>query len=354
MKNFTILSILLILIGQIHNIDENSSINNMTLEEKVAQMFYVSVEDYTNLNLPFGGIIFFKHNIQTKEGTIQQINKFQLASKIPLFIGSDEEGGSVSRITGKNSITGIEVPTAWTLAHSDEPSAVYTANSIIAKEIGALGFNMNFAPVADINSNKANPIIGHRAFSDIGADVAKYVQEAMLAYDTHNIIPVIKHFPGHGDTYGDSHLEAVTVKHDLNRLYAEELLPFRAGIESGINVIMIGHIQVPEVTNNDLPASLSERMIQDILREDLQFNGVVISDALNMQGITNHYTTQEVIDLGLVAGLNMFLMPESTTEAYNYLLERAKNSKEVECYVNESVSKILELKANYYTFSEKE
>lgn len=328
-------------------------LSNLSIEAKVAQMFYVTVEDYEKTGLPYGGIIFFKHNMTTATQTQNKIKEIQSELTVPAFIGLDEEGGLVSRITGEASIGGTKIPEAWVLGHVTSPNAVYVANEIIAREIHALGFNMNFAPVGDIHTNPENPIIGKRAFSDDADVVGEKVLEAIKAYQEQGIIPVVKHYPGHGDTMEDSHLETATLKHDINRLMSVELVPFIEAIEGGIDLIMVGHLQVPQVTGDTTPASLSDIMIQDILIDELGFEGLIISDALNMNSIVDHYGIEAMIDKGLNAGLTLFLMPENVEEAYEYLLVQAQASKETEMKIDKAVRKIIGLKLEEYLFEHK-
>lgn len=322
-------------------------IENMTLENQVAQMFYTSIEGYQRTKLPVGGIILFKKDLPTKETALSVITQLQKSSEIPLFIGVDEEGGLVSRITGIDSLGGTKIASAWDLSHDDNEAAVYLASKTIGTEIGALGINMNFAPVVDVNSNKENPIIGHRAFSDNPNEVSKSMEQALNGYKKTNIIPVIKHYPGHGDTTGDSHLESVVINRDINQLYEIELIPFITGIKLEVPVIMVGHIQVPQVTGNTEPASLSYELIQELLIDDLGFEGIVITDGLNMNSISNNYTTEEVIDQGIRAGVNIFLMPDDLEKAYDYLLEKSKSDVLFNNKVRESVKKIIKLKIKY-------
>lgn len=320
------------------------TLSEMTLEEKVAQMFYVDLDTYNALDgPPVCGIIYFSHNMAAPEVLYQEIQTIKDNTTIPMFFGIDEEGGIVTRIT--EAVTGgTEVPGAWELANEGGFMSVYKANRVIATELRALGFNMNFAPVADIRTNPDNPVIGKRAFGDTADLVSSSIRQAMMAYDGQKIIPVIKHFPGHGDTKGDSHIETVFVDHDIERLMSTELLPFQTGIDDGIKMVMVGHIQVPGVTGDETPATLSKVMITDVLRGKMGFEGLVISDALNMRGITDVYTDEEVVEMALEAGLNIFLMPEDYTKSYDHLVKMASEDEEILEMIETSVLKILELK----------
>jgi len=319
-------------------------LQKMSLEEQVGQLFYTTLADYQGTGLPVGGVILFKEDLPSKEMVIELTEYLQARSTIPLFIGTDEEGGLVTRITGKDSLGGTQIPTAWTLAHEKDQRAVYVANKIIGRELAELGINMNFAPVADTYSNPTNKVIGHRAFSDQVDQVIEGVEQAVEAYEDANILPVIKHYPGHGDTMGDSHLGTVSVQDSWEELKVGALEPFIKGIEMDVPIIMVGHIGVPKVTGTDIPASLSSILIQELLIDELGFKGLVITDALNMGSITQRYTTQEVMKQGLEAGVTIFLMPDDLEEAYAYLLQQAKENPYVQEKIQESVKKILGLK----------
>ena len=321
-----------------------SMLSQMTLEEKVGQLFYLSVADYAETTIPAGGVIYFKSDLIDWPSVKKDLTAKQNESDIPLFFGIDEEGGIITRITGKDSIGGTPVSSAWVLAQQGEKGAVYEANSLIASELADLGFNMNFAPVADINSNPSNPVIGKRAFSDNPEETAFFVLQALDSYKDTGVIPVVKHFPGHGDTKGDSHLNSVYVSGSLSDLEARELIPFSQAISYGVEVIMVGHIQLPEVTREALPASLSEEILQEILRDRMGYQGLIISDALNMGGISQYYDTEQVVELGLAAGLDMFLMPEDAQASYDFLLEKAKEDPRTQARINASVYRILSLK----------
>lgn len=320
-------------------------IDGMTLEEKVAQVFYISLAEYKQLDQPpVGGVIYFTEDMTTAQEIRQETSQLQNDAKIPMFIGIDEEGGIVSRISGDGGVGGTLVPTPWKLSQIGDLEDVYTINSLIGREINALGFNMNFAPVGDVRTNIYNPIIGKRAYNEDAHRVAEYVTTAIEAYRDTSIIPVVKHFPGHGDTIGDSHLDSVEVEHDLDRLMSVEMLPFIAAVEADSEMIMVGHIKVPKVTEEDLPASLSEELIQGILVESLGYEGLIISDALNMKGITKHHSVDQVVALGIEAGMDMFLMPDDYQEAYDHLLQMALESEAVLLQIEASVYKIIELK----------
>ena len=318
--------------------------NDMTIEEKVGQLFYLGLQSYESTGIPAGGLIFFKHDLPSWGGTIDKIKAYQKSSAIPLFIGIDEEGGIVTRITGEDSIGGTPVDKAWNLSHGLSNLSVYEANEVIVTELTDLGFNMNFAPVADINTNPNNPIIGKRAYFDLPEPTASFVLEALRPYEGSQVIPVVKHFPGHGNTKGDSHLDSVYVEGDLEALKIHELIPFQAAINQGVEVVMMGHIKLPNAVTNEAPASLNKEVIQGILRDQMNFEGLVISDSLIMGSITNHYGPTEAAEMGIEAGLNMLLMPEEPGEVFTDLVEQATKSSALMEKIEDSVRRVLLLK----------
>lgn len=317
---------------------------DMSIEEKVGQLFYLDIQSYEITGIPAGGLIFFKNDLPSWEGTIEMIDAYQKATAIPLFIGIDEEGGIVTRISGEGSIGGTTLPSAWVLSHGESEMTVTEASEVIVEGLSDLGFNMNFAPVADINTNPNNPIIGKRAYSDLPEPTADFVLEALMPYEGSQVIPVVKHFPGHGNTKGDSHLDSVYVEGDLDALKIHELIPFQAAIDQGVEVVMMGHIKLPNAVISQSPASLNKEVIQGILRDQMGFEGLVISDSLIMASITNHYSPTEAAERGIEAGLNMLLMPEEPEEVFNYLVDLATKSPDMMMKVDGSVQRILVLK----------
>ena len=226
-----------------------------------------------------GGVILFAENLDTTEQTQQLTADLQAAADLPLFIGIDEEGGIVSRL-GKSNIEHDEFPPAA------EMEDVFWAGTSIGSTLSMLGINVDFAPVADVNTNPDNPIIGTRAFSSDPQAAADKVSEFISAMQELDVSACAKHFPGHGDTAMDSHKGETYVEHDMERLRTVEFVPFEQAIATGVDFIMAGHIKTPNATTDDLPASLSPEML-GILRNDLGFGGIIITDSMNMGAIVD-------------------------------------------------------------------
>ena len=391
-KIFIIISILLIiLIGgglffyfekPIHAIIQNNTIdeiiNNMTLEEKITQMMmpsirsnnlYVSNEKIDSLieQYDFGGIILFKDNINNTEQTIDLIDNLQQNAKksknsIPLFIGVDQEGGSITRLTTGTSFSGN-----MALAATNDSDNVLKASNIIGKELNALGFNIDFAPSLDINDNPNNPVIGVRSFSDNYDIVSKYGKEYIKGLHQNKIIAAAKHFPGHGNTETDSHIGLPLINKTYDELKENELIPFQSAIDDNVRMIMTAHIMFPLIENETyesiqdhqmitLPATLSKKIITNILREDLGFEGVVITDALDMDAIKLHFDKKDVYKLAINAGVDLLLMPINLNNDYieleiqeniNMIKKMVKNNEINEDMINNAVKRILKLKYDY-------
>lgn len=283
-----------------------------------------------------GGVILFAENLDTKEQTQQLTYDLQAAAHVPLFIGIDEEGGLVSRLNKSNIEHEVFPPAA-------EMEDVSWAGTSIGSSLGELGINVDFAPVADVNTNPDNPIIGTRAFSSDPQAAASKVAEFISAIQKMGVSACAKHFPGHGDTAMDSHLGETYVEHDLERLRSVEFVPFEQAITAGTDFIMAGHIKTPNATTDDLPATLSSEMM-GILRNDLGFDGIIITDAMNMGAIVDTYGSGESAVMAVQAGVDMVLMPANLQEAAKALTEAIKTGAISEERVEDALWRILSLK----------
>lgn len=283
-----------------------------------------------------GGVILFAENLDTTEQTKQLTADLQAAADLPLFIGIDEEGGLVSRLD-KSSIPHEEIPAAAEI----EDAAV--AGQTIGKELAELGINMDFAPVADVNTNPDNPVIGTRAFSSDPQTTAEKVGGFIRAMEETGVSACAKHFPGHGDTAMDSHKGETYVEHDMERLRTVEFVPFREAIAAGVDFIMVGHIQTPNATTDGMPASLSAEMLE-ILRKELGFEGVIITDAMNMGAIVGEYGAGESAVRAVQAGVDIVLMPADLEEAAESLTEAIETGAISAERIEESLTRILSLK----------
>ncbi len=334
-------------------------LESMTLEEKVGQVFIVAfrnnerncslrvLDEKTKRQLEkyhLGGIVLFSKNIDTIPQTEKLIDDMQKTAKIPLFIAIDEEGGCVSRLNGSSKMHATKLPGNRILGQTNNPELAYEVGKLLGRELSALGINMNFAPVADVNTNPNNVVIGDRSF---GSDEFKtgFMVEAMVkGMQEQNVSAVIKHFPGHGDTSLDTHKGTVVISHDYERLKQIELIPFQRGIQAEVDGVMTAHIQIPQITNDSMPATLSPEILDEILRIDLQHEGLIITDALEMGAISNYWTTEQAVVKAFSAGADILLMPLSLEEGYQGLLHAVQNGQISEERLDESVRRILYIK----------
>ncbi|MCQ2526627.1 MAG: endo alpha-1,4 polygalactosaminidase [Lachnospiraceae bacterium] len=339
----------------------NEWLENHTIEEKVAQLFVITPEalttngkTVTTLNdsliegingCPIGGFIFFARNLKNREQTIAMLGDIeamyeQIEMPVP-FLAVDEEGGLVARI-GNNPAFDVDstVPMSEIGATGDADYA-YQVGTYIGSYLYELGFNMNMAPDADVLSNPSNTVIGNRSFGSDSSLVAEMVIAESQALSEQNITFAVKHFPGHGSTEADSHNGYAYTDKSLAELYECELIPFKEAIDAGIGVIMVGHISVPNITDDDVPSSLSEYMITNVLRGDMGFEGIVITDAMNMGAVTKQYSSAEAAVLAIQAGSDIILMPEDFYSAYNGVLEAVNEGYISVRRIDESVRRIL-------------
>ncbi|MFC1855977.1 beta-N-acetylhexosaminidase [Thermodesulfobacteriota bacterium] len=332
--------------------------NDLTLREKLAQMLIVgidgtSVDESSKalvLSTKVGGIILYSKNTLTANDTFNLTYALQeLAAKnsLPLFIAIDEEHGRVSRI--KSGTTHF-VDMA-TIGRLDDLSVVKEIASITSRELIACGINMNFAPVCDVNVNPENEVIGDRSFSSDPDVVAKMVTAYIEEGKKHGMIVCAKHFPGHGDTKIDSHFKLPKVDKDFDALKKCELIPFEAAIKVDVPCIMTAHILFNKIS--DMPATMSKEIIKGILIDEFWYNGVIISDDMDMAAIADNYGMTEAFILAINAGVNMFIvsnMLKHITDIDKLLgdLEAAVNSGDIAMkMVDESVEKIFKLKKKY-------
>ncbi len=329
-------------------------LSTMSLEEKIGQMlivFYSSPSYDTSLassikdNQP-GGFILFKENMQSFEQISNLIKGMQSDSKIPMFISVDQEGGVVQRLKDISDSNITIIPTMEKVGIKNDENLAFQVGTVIGEELNDFGINMNYAPVIDIYSNPSNTVIGSRSFgnnellvSNMGIAVAKGLEAV-------SVIPVYKHFPGHGDTTEDSHYELPILNKSKEELYSLELKPFIEAINNDAQVIMIGHIALPKITGDNTPSSLSSKIINDLLVKELNFKGLIITDALNMKALTDNYSSEEIIIKAINAGVNTLLMPGPSKSTVKTIKKAISEGKINEKQINNSVIKILTLKYN--------
>lgn len=334
-------------------------LETMELDEKICQLFIVTHDQLTGVSAvnksgpttkaaiekyPVGGVIYFSPNLVSRDQCIRMIRDLQSYSRLGLFISVDEEGGTVTRLAQNSQMGTTKFSSMGVIGKDEDTDAAYNVGYTIGTEIAELGFNLDFAPVADVNSNPRNPVIGKRAFHTDPCIAADLVAACVEGFTDSGTLCTLKHFPGHGDTLADSHYGAVTIDKTLEELMACELVPFRAGIEAGAPVVMVGHITVPELSKEDVPATFSVEIVTELLRETLGFDGVIITDSMQMGAVTNRYASGEAAVKALQAGVDIILMPSRLSDAVSGIREAVESGELTEGRIDESVLRILELK----------
>lgn len=308
----------------------NAQLEKMTLEEKIGQFFMVATWAYKGpeheaeidsiiTNYDIGGLIYFQGE---KEETKQSIINHQAKSNVPLLIGIDAEWGAGMRIYGYDRF-----PYHMTMGAANNVKVTEKISEAIAYEMQELGIHINFAPVADVNSNPNNPVISFRSFGEDPLLVGNQVMAFVKGHEKNNVMSCMKHFPGHGDTDKDSHLELPTVNHDKRTLELVDLLPFRMANLAGVSSVMMAHLNVPALDSTGTPTSLSKPVIQDHLKGKMKFEGLVISDALNMKGVADKYGKTEVVVKAFIAGIDILLFPESVGDAIQAIKSKVENGE---------------------------
>lgn len=332
-------------------------IEGMTLEEKAGQVLMLAFRNdsegrsVTHMDKELekmittikpGGVILFSENIEEEEQIKTFIRDLQLSSKIPMFVAVDEEGGRVSRLTGKN-MDFPTLPANRYLGQEKEIGFIQETGHQLGSRMKELGFNMNMAPVADVDSNPQNPVIGDRSFGADPYKVGEMATAQALGMIETGVIPVLKHFPGHGDTSEDTHFQQVVLHHTKERMQSIELIPFQKGIDKNLPVIMTAHIMVPAYDEH-YPATLSKEIVEGLLRQEMGFNGMVITDALDMAAITESWDNSQAAIKALDAGVDMLLMPPEPEKVHKEIIEAVREGRLKEERLNEAVLRILKLK----------
>lgn len=370
-------------------------LSNMTLREKVAQMMIASfriwqevpettdgeqpAEEAPKTNITelndeiremvarehFGGFLLFGENFSDPEQTLRLVSDLQTTNRnsggIPQLIFVDQEGGNVNRIP--YSTIGVS---NMALGATGDPENARQMAAIHGEEIGLLGIHTDFAPVMDVNNNASNPVIGIRSFSDDPQTVAQFGCAYLAGLHDSGIIAALKHFPGHGNTATDSHTGFPLINSTYEELKECELVPFQAAIDAGADIVMTAHIQYPQIEQETytsvstgeqvyLPATMSHTILTDILRGDMGFDGLIVTDALDMKAITDNFSVEDTIKLAINAGANLLILPAvkdtnlfKLTETYIDTAVALVESGEIdEARINESVLRILKLKARY-------
>lgn len=343
-------------------------LESMTLEEKVGQLFMVTpgtlglpqikapMDSITQKQLtqmensireifaryPVGGIVQFAADLYSPEQITAYNRILQNAAEIPLFLGIDEEGGTVARLANHSAFDLPRYKSAGAVGASGNPTDALEMGQTIGAYLQKYGFNMDFAPVADVNTNPNNPVIGNRSFSS-DCNVASQMAKAMAqGLEENGIVPVFKHFPGHGDTAQDSHEEVAYSVKTLEELQNCEFIPFSGLTEN--QCVMVGHIALPEVTGNMTPATLSPEIVTGLLREELGFRGLIFTDSMVMEAITDNYSGAEASLLALEAGCQVILQPEDFPKAFAGVVEAVESGRFPEERLDGVVLEILRFK----------
>lgn len=338
-------------------------IDSLTLEEKVCQLFMITPEALTGVGTatqagdatrnafdtyPVGGVIYFAKNLIDPDQTRQMLaNTQRYATErmgFPVFLSVDEEGGQVARVAGNPSFGVADPGNMSDVGSRGDSQEAYEVGSRIGAYLKDLGFNMDAAPDTDVLTNPENEVVRYRSFGSDPQLVARMAQEELKGLNDQGIIGLYKHFPGHGGTTADSHEGYAYVSETLDELKNGALVPFQSGIDSGIRVIMVSHISCPNVTGDNTPATLSRMLVTDILRNEMGFDGMVITDALDMGAITEQYSSDQAAVAALNAGADMLLMPEDFQTAYQGVINAVNSGTLSEERIDESVRRILKIK----------
>lgn len=351
--------------------DVESLMAGMSLREKVGQLFLVrpdaldpaqTQEEIDNSDMPgvkeltsameemlekypVGGVVLFGKNLSSPQQVTAFNQAFQEASRIPLFIGVDEEGGSVARLANHPGFDLPQYESAGAVGAAGDPENAREMGRVIGSYLNEYGFNLDFAPVADVNTNPQNPVIGDRAFSSQPRQAAQMASAMAEGLTQEGIIPVFKHFPGHGDTAEDSHSGIAVTYKTAQEMENCEWIPFSQVPEGAW--VMVGHIAAPEITGDLTPASLSPALVTGVLREQLGFEGLVVTDSLAMGAITQEYTPGQAALEALNAGCDLLLMPAGLEEAFEAVVTAVENGSLSQERLDQSVERILEYKLEY-------
>lgn len=341
------------------------AIAKMKLEEKVGQMLMPDFRTWNGKNvtamLPeiaqlvkeyhLGGVILFRENVVTTEQTARLVADYQAAAeKFGLLLGIDQEGGIVTRLQ-----SGTDMPGNMALGATRSKETAWKVGHAIGEELDSLGINMNLAPVLDVNNNQDNPVIGVRSFGEDPKLVADMGIPYIGGLQKSGVAATAKHFPGHGDTAEDSHLGLPEVPHEKERLKAVELYPFQQAMDAGIDAVMTAHVTFPKIdgtkvisqkdgTEIALPATLSQKVLTGLIREEMSYKGVIITDAMNMKAITEHFGPVDAAIRSVKAGTDIVLMPVGLKEVAQGLLAAVNNGEISESRIDDSVKRILTLK----------
>ncbi|PKQ91308.1 beta-N-acetylhexosaminidase [Paenibacillus sp. BGI2013] len=336
-------------------------LNDLTLEQKVGQLLMCGFhsqhadEQITRLIRDYhvGGVIYFRRNVESVDQLTRLSAELQdmaaEAGVLPLMISVDQEGGMVARIDQEGM---TQVPGNMALGATGNPEYTLECAQILGRELKSIGIDMNLAPVVDVNNNPLNPVIGVRSYGEHAESVAAHGVAAITGYQSQGIAATAKHFPGHGDTAVDSHLGMVTVPHDRNRLEQMELLPFRKAIEAGVDAIMTAHVMFPSIEPEPIPATLSHKVLTGLLREEMGFEGIIITDCLEMHAISKPYGVAEAAVRAVEAGADLILVSHTLQDqvaALEAIVEAVRTGRVSEEVIHQAVERIMTWKRKRYS-----
>lgn len=333
-------------------------LNKMSVEDKIGQMIMIDYRETSEMTVEFekllskynpGGFILFRSNVSDFKGTSNFLKEIKQVGDIPAMISTDQEGGRVQRLNS-NNVGFNDYPEMYEIGKTLDTDTAFRIGKAMGEELKSIGVDMDMAPVLDIFSNPENEVIAHRAFGSDSETVKKMSLAVADGLTDAGIIPVGKHFPGHGDTSKDSHIELPVIEKDLDELKRLELIPFIEAVKKKLPGLMIAHIAVPKVTKDTLPATLSPIMINDLLRKDLGYEGLIIPDSLKMKALTNYFDSDQIYLRCIEAGNDMLLMPQDITRAHE-VINRGIDSGVISMdRVDSSVYRILSTKFDYGFF----
>jgi beta-N-acetylhexosaminidase len=349
----------------VDDIDVDALLARMTLEQKVGQLLMIGFGgtevDGTVARLldesKAGGVALFSRNIVSPTQTAALVRGVRAHDprvggvRIPTFVAVDQEGGNVVRLKSMATV----LPTAMALGATDDATLARRVGQALGRDLVAWGFNMNLAPVLDVNSNPKNPVIGTRSFGADPERVAALGAGYIRGLADEGIVAVAKHFPGHGDTDVDSHYGLPVLSHDRARLDAVELLPFTRAFSAGLPAMMTAHIALPQIAEaKDVPATVSRRVLTDLVRHELRWDGLIITDGLEMRGVVEHYGTGEAAVQAVVAGADMVMVlwsPQAKKAVRRALLEASRSGRIPPARLDEAVRRVLSAKARAGLFT---
>ena len=335
-------------------------IASMTDEEKAAQLFVITPEALTGhspvtiagdatrealTRYPVGGLVYLSANLQSRQQVQDMLAGVQKMSMdrigLPLFLCLDEEGGTVARAASNPELGVTDVGNMSAIGASGDVNEAAQAGDTIGTYLAELGFNVDFAPVVDVLGDPDYELLKYRSFGSDPQLVSDMALALRRGLEKHGIQSVYKHFPGHGFASGDSHDGYVEVTKSLDELKSEDLMPYQAAIDDGLSWIMVGHISLPKVTDDGLPSSLSPEVVTSLLREEMGYDGLVITDGMDMGAIAENYDSGEAAVKALEAGCDMILMPADFSGAYEGVLEAIKSGRISSERLDQSLTRIL-------------